>query len=494
MLKKLITYTVCLLLPLISPAKNYDRQIPDGDINTVTVTLCIITTATTFLAAYMYQKQHRNHKLLKLKTKLLERKSRQLSNKTHELENTCRELEKLSIVAQLTDTVIVLTDPEGNITWINDAFVKHSGFKIKDYLEINDRSVFKAAACDIDLKSYYEKIKETKHSVSFSTPISNMKGNGWMQAELTPTFDKDGNITQIIAVYSDITELKKAQNKIEQQNAEIQQSLDYAKKIQDAIKPMKIFVDTVLNNYFIVNMPKNTVSGDFYWVDYRKGCTITALADCTGHGIPGGFMSMLGQVTLSNTIAKSDNIKPSVILNEIRTRTIKLLHQRGKIGEPQDGMDLSMCVINHSEKILSFAGAYSFTYLVRKGIPNEEIINLAKEGRIKLNFPPDKNSFLIYFKPDKMPIGIHTKDNIPFSQIDIKFQKGDIIYMTTDGFSDQFGGENCKKLHTSAVEKMFLKISSLPMPEQKRELETFITDWKGNNDQVDDILIFATEL
>ena len=153
-----------------------------------------------------------------------------------------------------------------------------------------------------------------------------------------------------------------------------------------------------------------------------------------------------------------------------------------------------MCVINHSEKLLSFAGAYSFTYLVRKGIPNEEIINLAKEGRIKLNFPPDKNSFLIYFKPDKMPIGIHTKDNIPFSQIDIKFQKGDIIYMTTDGFSDQFGGENCKKLHTSAVEKMFLKISSLPMPEQKRELETFITDWKGNNDQVDDILIFATEL
>ncbi|MCR4558757.1 MAG: SpoIIE family protein phosphatase [Bacteroidales bacterium] len=494
MLKKIITYAVFLLLPHICTAETHNKQTQSSDINIVTITLCVLTTATTFFGVYMYQKQYKNHKLLKLKTKLLERKSRQLSKKTHELEKNCHEMEKLSIVAQLTDTVIVLSDPEGKITWINEAFVKHSGFKIEDYLEINDRSVFKAAARNIDLKSYYEKIKETKHSVSFSTPISNLKGNGWMQAELTPTFDKDGNITQIIAVYSDITELKKAQNKIEQQNAEIQQSLDYAKKIQDAIKPMKIFVDTVLNGYFIVNMPKNTVSGDFYWVDYRKGCTLIALADCTGHGIPGGFMSMLGQVTLSDVIAKSDILKPSAILNEVRTRTIKLLHQRGKIGEPQDGMDMSLCIINHREKILSFAGAYSFTYLVRKDIPNEEIVKLTKEGHAKLNFPREKNSFLMYFKPDRMPIGIHSKENIPFSQTDIKFQKGDTIYMTTDGFADQFGGNNCKKLHSSAVERIFLKINSLPLSKQKNELETFITNWKGNNDQVDDILIFAAEL
>jgi serine phosphatase RsbU (regulator of sigma subunit) len=256
---------------------------------------------------------------------------------------------------------------------------------------------------------------------------------------------------------------------------------------------MKIFVDTVLNGYFIVNMPKNTVSGDFYWVDYRKGCTLIALADCTGHGIPGGFMSMLGQVTLSDVIAKSDILKPSAILNEVRSRTIKLLHQRGKIGEPQDGMDMSLCIINHREKILSFAGAYSFTYLVRKDIPNEEIVKLTKEGHAKLNFPREKNSFLMYFKPDRMPIGIHSKENIPFSQTDIKFQKGDTIYMTTDGFVNQFDKDN-KKYGSEKFVNLLKSICSKDLKEQKEILEQEYYNYKGEAEQNDDITIFGIQL
>jgi PAS domain S-box-containing protein len=455
-------------------------------VSTITIVLSFLTTALTVFAAAVYLKQVRTNKRLRLQTKLLERKSRQL-------EKNYRDTEKLSIAASQTDNVVVLSDLDGNITWINEAFVKHSGFSIESYLKMHDGNVFNAAY-NFDLRSFYDKIKETKRSVSFTVKVENMKGGNWMQAVLTPALDKDGNITQIIAAYSDITALKEAQEKIEIQNLEIRQSLDYAKKIQDAIKPMKIFADAVLNDYFLVNMPKNIVSGDFYWIDYRKGCTLIAVADCTGHGIPGGFMSMLGQVTLSNVIAKSNSLKPDSILNEMRIRIIKLLHQRGKIGEPQDGMDLSLCVINNSEGVLSFAGAYSYTYLVRNGSPDEEIVNLSKQGRIKLNYSPDKPAFIIYFKPDRMPIGIHTKDSIPFSQISVKIQKGDKIYMTTDGFSDQFGGELCKKLHTSAVERILLKISSLPIHEQKKELESFITAWKGKNDQVDDILIFGVEL
>lgn len=482
-----------ILLPHLCSARDCNAHERNNSVNAFTVTLCVVTTAITVFAVYMYRKQCRSNKLLKLKTKLLERKSRQLSKQKNELEKHYLQLKQLSIVAQETDNSIFLTDIEGNILWINEAFVKHSGFNIDEFIDLHGGNVIKAAA-NFDLQKYYDQIKETKKSVTYTVQVTNKRGQSWIQADLSPTFDKDGNIEQIIAVYSDISELKEAQNKIETQNTEIQQSLDYAKKIQDAIKPMKVFVDTVLDGYFIVNLPKNTVSGDFYWVDYRKGCTLIALADCTGHGIPGGFMSMLGQVTLSDVIAKSDILKPSAILNEVRTRTIKLLHQRGKIGEPQDGMDMSLCIINNRENVLSFAGAYSFTYLVRKDIPNEEIVKLTKEGRIKLNFPTDKNSFLAYFKPDRMPIGIHTKDNIPFSQIDIKLQKGDTIYMTSDGLADQFGGESRKKLHTSAVERMFLKINSLPIREQKHELETFITDWKGDNEQMDDILIFGVEL
>ncbi|MBQ3655221.1 MAG: PAS domain S-box protein [Bacteroidales bacterium] len=494
MLKKAVTYIMLLVLPHFCTAQtDYDTKNRNNAVNCFTVTLCALTTAATILAAYMYRKQYKSNKLLRLQTKLLERKSRQLSKQKNELEKNYHSLEQLSLVARRTNNSIFITDIDGNILWINEAFVKNSGYKIDEYINLYTNNVIKGASY-INLQEYYDKIKETKQSVSYMVKVPTKKGYSWIQAALSPAFDDNGNINKIISVYSDITELKEAQNKIESQNSEIQQSIDYAKKIQDAIKPMKIFVDTVLNGYFFVNMPKNTVSGDFYWVDYRKGCTLIALADCTGHGIPGGFMSMLGQVTLSDVIAKSDRLSPAAILNEMRIRTIKLLHQRGKIGEPQDGMDLSLCVINYSEKTLSFSGAFSFTYLVRKDLPDEEIIRLAKEGRVKLNFPTDKKSFLMYFKPDRMPIGIHTKDNIPFSQIDIKFQKGDTIYMTSDGFADQFGGENRKKLHTVAVERMFLKINSLPITEQKRELETFITDWKGDNDQVDDILIFGVEL
>lgn len=443
---------------------------------------------------WLYRKQIIKNKQINCQNEELKSTKNELLKQTRILATKNKELEKLSIVARQTDNSIFVTDTEGNILWLNEAFVKNSGFGVEEYLKDHKYSIFKASGNPV-IRETYKQVLETKHAVTYTSKSKTKDGrNVWIQTNLSPAVNDKGEIDRLIAVCSDITELKIAQNKIDEKNKEINESLKYAKKIQDSIQPMKIFLNTVLNEYFIINIPKNIVSGDFYWVDYKNDCTIIAVADCTGHGIPGGFMSMLGQVTLTHIISSSNNLTAAKILNELRTRNIKLLHQRGKIGENQDGMDASICIIDNKNRKLNYAGAYSYAYLLRKGKPDEKILKLHEEKMIKLRISEEKNVFLVCFKPDRMPVGIHSKDNIPFRDINIEFQKDDILYMTTDGFSDQFGGINCKKLHSNAVEEKFIEYCQLSMQRQEEKIIQFYEEWKGDNEQIDDIQIIGIKL
>ncbi len=418
----------------------------------------------------------------------------ELLEQTIALEKRNDELKKLSLVARETDNAIFITNLNGTIIWINKALADLVGWDSNIDIEEKHLSIFDVSK-NPNIKNLYEQAKCTKHSVSYTTQTINKENqNVWLKTDLTPVFNEHNELYQYISLISNITNLKKAQEKIDEKNKEIQASINYAKKIQDSIKPMQIFLETVLPEFFIINMPKSTVSGDFFWVDYKRGRTIIAVADCTGHGIPGGFMSVLGQVTLSDIIASLDDFNASDILNLMRIRNIKLLHQRGKIGETQDGMDLSLCIIDNKEKTLNYAGAYSFTYMVREGEPNAEEIKLEEKQRIRIMKNEETNNHIIYFKPDRMPIGIHSKDDIPFRDLKIKLNKGDKIYMTTDGMGDQFGGPHYKKLHTANVEKMILSFSNLPINEQEKQIKNYITTWKGDNEQMDDILMIGLKI
>ncbi len=259
----------------------------------------------------------------------------------------------------------------------------------------------------------------------------------------------------------DISESQTEQ--IKKQNQDITDSIEYAKHIQIALFPDKITLQKVLKDGYCLFKPKDIVSGDFYWVAQVENKSIIVAADCTGHGVPGAFMSIIGINFLNEIIFDEQIIQPNLILNELRRKIIKTLVHANRIEKSKDGMDLSLIVIDYDHMKLEYAGAYNHLYYIR-----DHMLNTVKA--------------------DRMPVGLSDKAIAPFTNHTIDIQKGDIFYMFTDGFADQFGGPLRKKFRVGNLRELLLEIHEKEMTEQKRSLfETFI-DWKGDQPQVDDVL------
>jgi serine phosphatase RsbU (regulator of sigma subunit)/ligand-binding sensor domain-containing protein len=263
-------------------------------------------------------------------------------------------------------------------------------------------------------------------------------------------------------------EIERQKNEITAQKKDITDSILYAKRIQQAMLPPDEKIAQHLPQHFILFRPRDIVSGDFYWMDHRNDVSVITAADCTGHGVPGAFMSMLGISLLNQIFAKTEQIKANELLNSLRSNVIKNLHQTGKEGEARDGMDISLCAIEHKNGKLQFAGAYNSLYIVR----NKEVIEL---------------------KADKMPIGIHSTE-ASFTNNEFDFKKGDTLYLLSDGYVDQFGGEAGKKFMAKRFKELILRINELSMDKQRESLEKSIEDWKGQVSQVDDILVIGVKL
>jgi serine phosphatase RsbU (regulator of sigma subunit) len=257
--------------------------------------------------------------------------------------------------------------------------------------------------------------------------------------------------------------------KIEAQNREITCSIHYASRIQHALLPPNEELKRLLPYCFVLSKPRDIVSGDYYWLAKKDDKVIIAVADCTGHGVPGAFMSILGVAFLNEVVNKAETISADEILNQLRGQVIKSLHQTGKNDETRDGMEMALCVIDFSKKRLQYSGAFRPLYLIRD--------NELKE-----------------FKGDNMPIGIYEQEDIPFSSKEVLFKKNDIIYLFTDGYADQFGGTGKKKFRSENFKKLLIDIHNLPMHEQKKALEKRYEEWRGEIDQVDDILIAGIKM
>lgn len=265
-------------------------------------------------------------------------------------------------------------------------------------------------------------------------------------------------------------EIEKQRDQIARQNKEITDSILYAKRIQSAILPEDTVISNCLKEYFILYKPRDIVSGDFYWITKKENLVYVVCADCTGHGVPGAFMSMLGVSLLNEIVKNSQNhLKSSDILNKLRELVKTTLAQKGRDDEAKDGMDMVLAIIDFEGFVLQFSGAYNQLWIYRD------------------------NEVFIY-KGDKMPIGIYPGTERPFSSIEIDLKKNDIIYMFTDGYVDQFGGPEGKKIKTSGLKDIILKIANLPMEQQKQFLDDYIEEWKGENQQVDDILVMGIKI
>lgn len=263
-------------------------------------------------------------------------------------------------------------------------------------------------------------------------------------------------------------EIEAQRDHISKQNLEMTQSIEYAKRIQTAVMPKKEEIKSILPEHFILFRPRDIVSGDFYWMAKNGNKIIVAAADCTGHGVPGAFMSMLGISFLNEIVKVRNETKPNVILNHLRDSIKTTLSQTGKEGESKDGMDIALCTINLDAKIIEFAGAYNPLYLIRNGE-------------------------LVEIKADKMPVGIHMVEKDSFTHNEIEFKKDDCIYIFSDGYVSQFGGDSGRTYKSVPFKKLLAIISEKPMEKQCEMLEQEFEEWQGYNPQVDDLLVIGVK-
>ena len=279
-------------------------------------------------------------------------------------------------------------------------------------------------------------------------------------------------------------ELIKHKAEIENQNNNITDSINYAKNIQTALLPRHELLDQILPDHFILLKPRDIVSGDFYWFTFIENLSVIAAVDCTGHGVPGAFMSMLGSAFLNEIVNKEYMTHPGVILRRLRKEVIRSLHQKGGSGESKDGMDLALCVIDYENMKLQFAGANNPLYLVRKkdaDAPGDFM-------RFELN-----GQTLYEIKGDRLPVSAgYSMDN--YTMHEMNFIRGDIIYLFSDGYADQFGGPQGKKFGYRNFKQFLLENSTQPLNIQHEKLENRFNEWKGILNQVDDILVVGVRL
>ena len=286
------------------------------------------------------------------------------------------------------------------------------------------------------------------------------------QKNVTLTQQKEEITQQKEEIEAQRDEIEAQRDHIQKQNEEITKSIEYAKRIQTAVMPSKEMVESMLPEHFILFRPRDIVSGDFYWMDKKDGKIILVAADCTGHGVPGAFMSMLGVSFLNEIVAGTKGTQANLILNKLRDLIKSTLSQTGKEGESKDGMDIALCVIDFESKKIEFAGAYNPLYLVRNGE-------------------------LIETKADKMPVGIHLIEKDSFTNNVIDFTKGDTIYIFSDGYVSQFGGDDGRKYMAKPFKQLLTKIADKPMSKQQQLLEEEIETWMGYHPQVDDVLVIG---
>ncbi len=269
-------------------------------------------------------------------------------------------------------------------------------------------------------------------------------------------------------------EIRQQNIKLQEQKEEILDSINYALRIQQAVLPDEELTKKWLGEYFILFRPKDIVSGDFYWATKINDLLIVTVADCTGHGVPGAFMSMLGISFLNEIVRKKEIIQASEVLDHLRESVIDALKQSGAWGEQKDGMDLVLVVINTKTLELQFAGANNPLWIVRKtGNSNKEEFE--------------------EYKPDKMPVAIY-ENMKPFTNHIIQLYKDDIIFLASDGYEDQFGGPKYKKFLSKNLKQLLFANSQQPMTIQKDVLEQTLNDWKGNTEQIDDITIMGIKI
>lgn len=280
----------------------------------------------------------------------------------------------------------------------------------------------------------------------------------------------------IILFARDITERLELKAKVSaqqaivhQQNADLLSSIRYAKRIQQAVLPSGDALQDLIPGSFVLHRPKDIVSGDMHWFGERDGRLVLIAADCTGHGVPGALLTLIGASIFQELVHERGLTRPSELLDNARTALASTLGTDEEEAGPQDGMNAAVVSLDREARKLTYAGAFAPLLLIRQGE-------------------------LLEFKGDRMPVG-HTSTEVKaFEQVEIELQAGDRIYLFSDGLQDQFGGPNGKRLRTSGLKQWLLETAALPIDDQYQAISDRFRMWKGKEEQVDDVLLIGVEI
>ncbi|MBC7696686.1 MAG: SpoIIE family protein phosphatase [Burkholderiales bacterium] len=284
-------------------------------------------------------------------------------------------------------------------------------------------------------------------------------------------------------------EVEKQKHTIEEKQKDILDSIHYAKRIQDALLKEEQHVNDHLPEHFVLFKPKDIISGDFYWALEKQDHLYLAAADCTGHGVPGAMMSMLGIAFLNEITGIEQLLSPAEILNRLRDKVVKEL---GSSGQTKDGMDISLCKINLLSGELEWAGANNPLWIISKRHCEVENQKQSQQTTEIASIPRNDGYLLTEIKPDKQPIG-YSDSYKPFTNHTFT-QKDCTYYLFTDGYADQFGGAKGKKFKYKPLQEKLINLSDASLDVQKTQLNTLFDEWKGDLEQVDDLCVIGVRV
>lgn len=423
----------------------------------------------TFMLAWSFLLKARDNKMLEQTNQKIAQQKEEIESQRESLLNYTHELERMSLIARETDNAIRVFDNAGKTIWVNHGYTRLYGYTLSD-LQQNEELGF-STKNPIDIKNIIRTWDYEKQSISLESEIRNKwKIKLWVQTTLSPIYDDNNmEISQIVAIDTNITTQKKAQQDIIKMNEEITASITYAKHIQDAMLPPH---EMLLKHYpdsFCYFKPRSIVSGDFYWMAEENGRIIVACADSTGHGVPGAFLSLIGISFLNKIVNERGIVQPAIILNRLRNNVISHLHQSQSELLAGDGMDMSIISIDKRNNIMEFAGAMNPMYILR----DNKIIEL---------------------KPDRMPVGYYDNEDRSFSSSKVALKHGDQLYLFSDGYYDQFGGDEGLKMKAKNFKEILQKCCYKSSEEQIEILDNEFLAWKGKYEQVDDILVMGIQI
>lgn len=374
---------------------------------------------------------------------------------------------QMQALSENSPDLITRVNKEGTFFYINPVIEEYTGFKPdyflqKSLLEVEVNGGLKDAWFKI-----IEEVTQKQEQVASEIDFTSAMGNRVMQVNAIPEYNEEEKMESILLVSHDITERKQIELEIQSKNKKITESINYAKRIQEAILPDNEIIQTVFPDSFILYKPRDVVSGDFPWYMQKDDDIFIAAVDCTGHGVPGALISLIGYFLLNDIVGSQGVSEPGKILDLLDEGVTRTLKQSGADSSTRDGMDVAFCKINKKTGIVEYAGAHRPLYYLRNG-ELEEI------------------------KGDKFPIGGgQYKNRVNFTNTSIKYQPGDTMVFFSDGFPDQFGGSENRKFGPKRIREILVENAGESMQSINNIYNQRFEEWKGSEKQTDDVLMIG---